>query len=111
LDRLKRGDIVIVALQGEFGKPRPALIVQSDSFNGSHTTISVLPITSTILPAPLFRITVEPSPTNGLRNVSQVMADKVVTVRRERLGTKIGELEREAMTRVGRSLALWLELA
>lgn len=108
---MNRGDIVTVALQGDFGKPRPALIVQSDSFNASHATISVLPITSTIVPAPLFRITVEPSAANGLRSVSQIMADKVVSVRRERLGAKIGFLDRETMVRVGRSLALWLELA
>src|ERR1700733_5203447 len=111
LDRLNRGDIVTVALQGEFGKPRPAVIVQSDSFNASHATVSILPITSTIVGAPLFRITIEPSPANGLRSVSQVMADKVVSVRRERLGPRIGSLDREAMARIGRSLALWLELA
>jgi mRNA interferase MazF len=108
---LNRGDIVTVALQGEFGKPRPAVIVQSDSFNASHATVSILPITSTIVGAPLFRITIEPSPANGLRSVSQVMADKVVGVRRERLGPRIGSLDREAMARIGRSLALWLELA
>jgi mRNA interferase MazF len=108
---LNRGDIVTVALQGEFGKPRPAVIVQSDSFNASHATVSILPITSTIVGAPLFRITIEPSPANGLRSVSQVMADKVVSVRRERLGPRIGSLDREAMARIGRSLALWLELA
>jgi mRNA interferase MazF len=108
---LNRGDIVTVALQGEFGKPRPAVIVQSGSFNASHATVSILPITSTIVGAPLFRITIEPSPANGLRSVSQVMADKVVSVRRERLGPRIGSLDREAMARIGRSLALWLELA
>ena len=55
-----------VALQGDFGKPRPALIVQSDLFNAEHATLSVLPITSEIVGAPIFRITLEPSTTNGL---------------------------------------------
>jgi mRNA interferase MazF len=61
--------------------------------------------------APLFRITIEPSSTNGLRSVSQVMADKVVSVRRARLGVRIGVLDRETMARIGRALALWLEVA
>ncbi|MFM9940211.1 MAG: type II toxin-antitoxin system PemK/MazF family toxin [Hyphomicrobiaceae bacterium] len=108
---MNRGDVVTVALQGDFGKPRPAVIIQSDAFNASHATISILPITSTIVSAPLFRITVEPSAANGLRSVSQVMTDKIVSVRHERLGVKIGVLDREVMSRIGRSLALWLELA
>ncbi|MGD9878752.1 MAG: type II toxin-antitoxin system PemK/MazF family toxin [Reyranella sp.] len=111
MDGLNRGDVVTVALPGNFGKPRPAVIVQSDTFNASHPTISVLPITSTILPAPLVRITVEPTAANGLRNVSQIMTDKVVSVRRERLGARIGILDRETMARIGRSLALWFEFA
>ena len=111
MDGLKRGDVVTVALQGDFGKPRPAVIVQSDTFNDTHATISVLPITSTIVSAPVFRITVEPSAANGLRSISQIMTDKIVSVRRERLGTRIGALDRATLARVGRSLALWLELA
>ncbi|WP_395712122.1 type II toxin-antitoxin system PemK/MazF family toxin [Reyranella sp.] len=111
MDGLNRGDVVTVALQGDFGKPRPAVIVQSDTFNDTHATISVLPITSTIMSAPVFRITVEPSAANGLRSISQIMTDKIVSVRRERLGARIGALDRETMARVGRSLALWLELA
>ncbi len=108
---MNRGDVVTVALQGEHGKLRPAVIVQSDSFNPSHASFSILPITSTIVSAPLFRLTVEPSSTNGLRRVSQIMADKITSVSRERLGQKIGVLDPDTMARIGRSLALWLELA
>lgn len=107
---MRRGDVVTVALQGDFGKPRPAVIVQSDAFNESHATITVVPITSTVIPAPLFRITVDPSPANGLRRISQVMADEIVTVRRERVGRAVGTLDSDTMARVGRSIALWLEL-
>jgi len=107
---LRRGDVVTVALQGDFGKPRPAVIVQSDAFNESHATITVVPITSTVIPAPLFRITVDPSPANGLRRISQVMVDKIVTVQRERVGKAVGTLDSDTMARVGRSIALWLEL-
>lgn len=104
---MKRGDLVAVAIQGDYGKPRPALIVQSDLFNETHASITVIPVTSTIVDTPLFRLTVEPSRENGLRAISQIMIDKVTTVRRQRLGQTIGRLEEDAMVRVSRALALW----
>jgi mRNA interferase MazF len=61
VDRLKRGDIVVVALPGDYGRPRPALIVQADLFNETHASVTVVPVTSTLVDAPLFRLTVEPS--------------------------------------------------
>ena len=63
-----RGDIVTVAMQGDFGKPRPALVIQSDQFV-EHTSVTVLPITSTLVNAPLLRITVQPDPENGLQKI------------------------------------------
>lgn len=104
---MKRGDLVAVAIQGDYGKPRPALVVQSDLFNETHASITVVPVTSTIVDTPLFRVTVEPSRENGLRTISQIMVDKVTTVRRQRLGQTIGRLEEDAMVRVSRALALW----
>lgn len=76
---MTRGDLVTVALPGDFGKPRPALINQSDLFNESHPTITLLPLTSQIRSAPKFRLTIDPSPANGLRLVSQIMVDKPMT--------------------------------
>ena len=108
---MKRGDLVVVAMQGDYGKPRPALVVQSDLFNDSHGSITVIPVTSTIVDTPLFRVTVEPSRRNGLRLVSQIMVDKVITVRRQRLGQTIGRLEEDVMLRVSRALALWFGIA
>ena len=108
---MKRGDLVVVAMQGDYGKPRPAVIVQSDLFNETHLSVTVAPVTSTIADAPLFRVTVEPSKKNGLRSVSQVMVDKVTTVRRERIGQTIGRLEDDIMLRVNRSLMLWFGIA
>jgi len=108
---VKRGDLVTVALSGDFGKPRPALVVQADLFNETHASITVLPVSSTIVHAPLFRITVEPSPENGLRKVSQIMADKVISVRRDRVGKAIGHLPDDTMIRVARALAVWLGIA
>jgi mRNA interferase MazF len=108
---VKRGDLVTVALQGEFGKPRPALIVQSDLFNAEHATLSVLPITGEIVGAPIFRITLEPSNANGLREVSQIMVDKIVSIKRDKVGEPFGRLEEETMLRVNRALAVWLGIA
>ena len=72
---MMRGDFVTIAMQGDFGKPRPALVIQADQFS-EHATVTVLPVTSTLIAAPLFRMTVQPSAENGLRKPSQVMVDK-----------------------------------
>ena len=106
-----RGDLVTVALSGDFGKPRPALVVQSDLFNETHPTVTLLPLTSDIRSAPQFRITVEPSPSNGLRLVSQVMVDKPMTFRRGKIQKPFGRMEDDVMLRVGRALAVWIGIA
>lgn len=104
---MKRGELVVVVIQGDYGKPRPALVVQSDVFNDTHPSVTVAPLTSTIVDTPLFRVTVDPSPGNGLQSVSQIMIDKITTVRRERLGQTIGRLDEDVMQRVTRAMALW----
>ncbi|HUK41382.1 MAG TPA: type II toxin-antitoxin system PemK/MazF family toxin [Candidatus Acidoferrales bacterium] len=111
MDRLKRGDLVVVALPGDYGKPRPALIVQADLFNETHASVTVVPVTSTLVDAPLFRLTLEPSPGNGLRTLSQLMVDKITTVSRARIAQTIGRLEDDVVLRVSRALALWVGLA
>jgi mRNA interferase MazF len=108
---VKRGEIVTVPLPGDYGKPRPAVVVQADLFNETHASVTVAPVTSTLVNAPLFRLAVEPSPRNGLRALSQVMIDKLTTVRRDRIGGTIGDLEPDTLTRVNRALALWLGIA
>jgi mRNA interferase MazF len=108
---LKRGDVVTVAMQGDYGKPRPAIVVQSDLFNATHASVTVAPVTTTIVDAPLFRILVEPSSDNGLQSISQVMIDKLVTVRRDKVGKRIGVIDDETLQRITRSLALWLSIA
>ena len=107
---MKRGDLVTVALQRDFGKPRPALVIQSDQFSGTASLV-VLPITSTLVNAPLLRLTVEPDRGNRLRARSQVMLDKPMTVKADRIGPAFGALDDAAMLRVNRSLALFLGLA
>jgi mRNA interferase MazF len=86
-------------------------VVQADLFNETHASVTVAPVTSTLVNAPLFRLAVEPSPRNGLRALSQVMIDKLTTVRRERIGATMGDLEPDTLTRVNRALALWLGIA
>lgn len=104
---MKRGDFVTIAMQGDFGKPRPALIIQSDRF-GEHATVSVLLVSSTLVNAPLFRVTVKADAGNGLRKTSQVMVDKAMTVSRETLGEAFGSASDETMLAVTRSLAVFL---
>lgn len=111
MDQLNRGDVVVVALPGDYGKPRPALIIQSDLFNETHASVTVIPVTSTLVDAPIFRLTVDPSPSNGLRSLSQLMIDKVTTVSRTRIAQSIGRLEDDLLLRVSRALALWVGIA
>ncbi|CAI08015.1 MazF-like predicted growth inhibitor,ccdB family [Aromatoleum aromaticum EbN1] len=105
-----RGDFVTIVMQGDFGKPRPALVIQADSFS-EHATVTVLPVTSTLVAAPLFRITVQPSPENGLQKPSQVMADKAMTVKRAKIGQAFGRIDADAMVEVERCLAVFLGIA
>ena len=108
---MKRGDIVTVAAPGDYGKPRPAVIVQTDALPDSHSSIIVCQLTSDIVEAPHIRITVEPTPANGLHARSQVMADKPVTLRRERVGSRIGTLEEGDMAQLNVALAFVMGLA
>ena len=102
-----RGDLVTIAMQGNFGKPRPALIIQSDQYD-EHTSVTVLPITSTLVAAPLLRITVQPSQRNSLQTASQVMIDKALTVKRDKVGPAFGHLEPDTLVEVERCLAVFL---
>ncbi len=107
---MKRGDLLTVALQGNHGKPRPALVIQSDHFRET-ATMTVLLVTSTLVDAPLIRLTVEPSPENGLQITSQIMIDKTMTVRTDKLGAPFGQLDDINMLEVNRALALFLGVA
>lgn len=108
---MQRGDLVIVAAAGDYGKPRPAVIVQSDAFPAAHASVVVCQLTSDLTEAPDFRVTVEPNPENGLRRKSQIMVDKPVTIRRERIGQTIGRLGSHDMARLGNALAFVFGLA
>jgi mRNA interferase MazF len=107
---MSRGDLVIVAAPGDYGKLRPAVIVQSDAIPESHASVVICQITSELAEAD-FRVTIEPGPETGLRARSQVMADKSVTIRRERIGQRIGHLGTSDMARLNVALAFVIGLA
>lgn len=104
---MRRGDLVTIALQGQYGKPRPALVVQSDLFD-EHPSVTILPITSELRDAPLFRVLIKPSEANGLQKPSEVMVDKAQSVPREKIGDTFGHVSAEDMLAVSRSLAVFL---
>jgi mRNA interferase MazF len=108
---VKRGDVVLAVVRGDYGKPRPGVIVQSDLFNPEHASLLICLLSTELIEAPLFRIIVQPSAMNGLREVSQIMVDKLIAVPRSRIGGRIGALDDETILVLNRSLALMLGLA
>jgi mRNA interferase MazF len=107
---ITRGDVVVSSSPGDFGKPRPAVVVQSDLFNPTHSSIVICPITSHLVDAPLFRLSISPSRENGLKTESQIMVDNITAVRREHIAKKIGRINEVEATSVERALAIWLEI-
>jgi len=104
---MQRGDLVTVALRGDAGKPRPALVIQSDVF-ADLPTVVVLPLTSTLLDLPLVRVTIEPLPATGLQQRSQVMISRPQFVPRVKLGRVIGSVAAATILEVTRRLAVLL---
>jgi len=107
---MQRGDLVSVAIQGNFGKPRSALVIQSPLF-ANHTSVTVLLVTSTLVDAPLLRVTVQAAPGNGLEKTSQIMIDKAMTLKREKIGPVLGRVNPDELTQVERGLAIFLGIA
>ena len=105
---MQRGQFVLIAVQGDYGKPRPALVVQSDLF-AELPSVVVCPLTTTLrTDADQFRIDVEPSPSNGLRQASQITIDKIVAVPVAKVGAVVGQADDALMLRVNRALAVFL---
>ncbi len=107
---MKRGDIVIISAQGDYGKPRPAVVVQSDALDAADSVLVAL-LTSAVTEAPLYRFTIEPAPANGLKAVSQVMIDKVLAVPRAKCGPAIGRLSGTDMLVLNTMLSVMIGLA
>ena len=123
---MKRGDLVTVALSSDYGKPRPALVIQSNLFAG-HPSLTLLPLTSELRETPIFRVRILPDPAgfarvgaitrilpdpaNGLRAPSDVMIDKPHTVAREKIRDTIGAVSDEHLIEIERAMAVWLGIA
>ena len=108
---MKRGEVWIVSGGQDYaGKPRPAVIVQDDRFD-TVDSITLCIFTTDATEAPLFRLPIEPTAGNGLKKVSRLMADKVLTVPKTKLGQGIGRLGEEDMIRLNRSILVFLGLA
>lgn len=109
---MKRGATVVVAAKGAYtGKPRPALVVQSDLFNPTHGSVTICPVTSDCVDAPLFRVSLPPGERTGLRVASQIMVDKVVSVPRAAIDSEIGRCNDAEMEAAGAALRRWLDLS
>jgi mRNA interferase MazF len=107
---MRRGQFITVAVSGDFGKPRPALIVQSDLFSELPSVV-ICPLTTTLRgDADQFRLEVDPSARNGLREVSQIAIDKITVVPAAKIGNVIGEADDALLLRVNRALALFLSI-
>ncbi len=104
------GDLLTIAMPGNFGEPRPALVIQSDRCDPT-ATVTVRLVSGTLVDAPLIRTPIEPTPANGLRKRSQIMVDKAMSVKRDKIGATIGHLDAEAMVAVTRALALFFSIA
>lgn len=108
---MNRGAIVILAARGAYtGKPRPAIVVQANPFNATHASITVCPITSDCIDAPLFRVDVPPGERTGLSVSSQVMVDKIASVPRLAIAKQIGRCDDSHLDAINEALRLWLAL-
>ena len=107
---MRRGDLVLVAAPGAYGKPRPALVVQTSLFS-EHPSVTVSLVTSHLLDAPLYRYQVDPAPENGLAVPSHIQIDKLMTLPREKVGAVVGHLTGKQMSEVTKLLAFWVGVA
>ncbi|MFI5265855.1 MAG: type II toxin-antitoxin system PemK/MazF family toxin [Chloroflexota bacterium] len=107
---MRRGEVWTAAGPGYAGKPRPVVILQADCFDATDS-ITVCPFTTDLTEMPLFRPRVEPNEGNGLREPSRLMADKVMTVPKTKLGRCLGLLNREGIVRLNQAVTVFLGLA
>lgn len=108
---MTRGTIVVMAAPGPYtGKPRPAIVVQADIFNATHASVTVCPITSDCIDAPLFRVDLPPGERTGLSVPSQVMIDKIASIPRPAIARQIGRCDDSRLDTIDQALRLWLAL-
>ena len=107
---MKRGDLVTVSISGDYGKPRPALVIQSDQLNSNDSVLVVL-LTSALVNTPLFRLAIAPTETNGIKLPSQIMIDKIMAYPRAKCGPVIGAVDKATLLTLNNLLATIVGLA
>jgi len=107
---MRRGELVIVSAQGDYGKPRPAVVIQNDRLDEMVDSVTVCFLTTNLIEGRRFRIDVQPKADNGLRERSQVQIDKIMTFPREKVRGPVGRLTSEELRKIDRGLLLLLDL-
>jgi mRNA interferase MazF len=107
---VKRGDLVIVSPPGDYGKPRPAIVIQSDWLKATDSVLVSL-LTSVLVEAPLYRLQIEPNDANGLKAPSQVMVDKIIAMPREKCGNVIGRIDESELIALNHMLSVVIGIA
>jgi len=108
---VKRGDVVLVVVPSELGRPRPGVVVQADEFNEGLSTVFICPVSSDLQEDLPLRPMIEARPSSGLRLRSQIMTDKMIALRRDRVRRVIGRIDRETSENLDRALLVVLGLA
>jgi len=108
---VKRGDVVLVVVPSELGRPRPGVVVQSDEFNDELSTVFICPISSDLQEGLPLRPVIEAKPSNGLPIRSQIVTDKMIALRQDRVRRVIGHIDKETSEHVDRALLVVLGLA
>jgi mRNA interferase MazF len=106
-----RGNVVLMVVPSDLGRPRPGIVIQADELAADLSTILICPISSDLQDQLLLRPMIEPAPENGLRLRSQIMTDKLVALRRDRIRRVIGRIDVETSEKLDRALLLVLGLA
>jgi mRNA interferase MazF len=107
---VRRGDLVIVSPPGDYGKPRPAIVIQSDWLKATDSVLVSL-LTSVLVAAPLYRLQIEPSKANGLKAPSQIMVDKIIAMPREKCGKVIGRIGEAELIALNHMLSVVIGIA
>jgi mRNA interferase MazF len=107
---LRRGDTVVVSAPGDYGKPRPAVVVPSDWLDGADSVLVAL-MTSAVVDAPLYRLLIEPDAANGLAAPSQAMVDKIVALPRGKCGRVVGRIGESSLIALNPMLSFMIGLA
>jgi mRNA interferase MazF len=107
---MNRGELWTVVGGVYARKPRPALVIQDDRFDGTES-VTVLPLSTVVVDAPLLRIRIPATATTGIRSESFAMVDKITTVRRSNVDQRIGRVSASTLVEVERAMLAFLGLA